>query len=208
GPPAVLTCLRSDIWHELQFNDKNKFFADIEFLEWSDNRLIEVAANRIKTSLGGTVADAWDRVFSTKEMRQRASIRSYVLKRTMGRPRDVIVFCLKCQEVANEGSHEVVETDDVYEAETRYSQYVYGELDDEMGKQVPQARAYLQALRDLGKTRFTLKEWVETLRSKERELTEAEARRRLGILFDYSIVGVPKRGGAGGGTTLLFNYQD
>ena len=45
--------LRSDIFNELRFNDKNKMTADIEYLEWPDQELIEVAAARIARSLGG-----------------------------------------------------------------------------------------------------------------------------------------------------------
>ena len=207
-PPTVLTFLRSDIYDELQFNDKNKIFDEIEFLDWDEARLVEVPSTRIARSLTCSVDEAWARVFSLDEMRQRATIKSYMLKRTMGRPRDMIAFCLKVQEVAAAHRRDLAQTDDVYEAEGLYSRHIYDELDDEMHKQIPEARDYLQTLRDLGRTRFTFVEWVEIARKLDDKITEVEARRRLTVLFEYSVVGVPRRGGAEGGTTFQFNYHD
>ena len=207
-PPAVLTFLRSDIFNELRFNDKNKMSADIEHLEWTDDKLLEVAALRIARSLKVSAPKAWETVFSTANMRQRARISSYILKRTMGRPRDMIAFCLKCQEVAVDGGHRVVETQDVYDAEVFYSKHIYDELDDEMHKQVPANRTLLQALKTLGKTRFTLDQWIEVLRKREPAITADAARERLKVLFDYSIVGVTRVGGIQRGTTFQFNYNN
>jgi hypothetical protein len=207
-PPAVLTFLRSDIFNELRFNDKNKMTADVESLEWSDSKLVDVADARIARSLKIKRSKGWDAVFSNEPMRQGAKISSYILKRTMGRPRDMIAFCLAIQTAAREHDHNIADKNDVYAAETEYSSHIYNELDDEMHKQLPQSRGYLQALRTLGKTRFTLAEWLSTLRQREAGLKEAEARTRLKLLFDYSVVGVPRRGGIARGTTFQFNYHD
>jgi hypothetical protein len=48
--PVVIS-LRSDILDELQFNDKNKINDDIEFLEWTDETLVDVISARIARSL-------------------------------------------------------------------------------------------------------------------------------------------------------------
>lgn len=91
GQPApVITFLRTDIYDELQFNDKNKISADIEFLSWDDGALVDIAEARIARSLEIPQNGAWLSVFSSAEMRQRATIQTYVLKRTMGRPRDIV----------------------------------------------------------------------------------------------------------------------
>jgi hypothetical protein len=204
-PPAVLVFLRTDIFNELRFNDKNKMTADIEFLEWPDERLLDVAAARIALSLGVKREAAWDLVFSTEPMRQGARISSYILKRTMGRPRDVIAFCLACQDVAK---NDVVHTQEVYEAEAQYSRHIYDELDDEMHKQIPGSRRLLQALRSVGKMRFDLAAWHDSMKGIEIGATIEDARQRLKVLFDYSIVGVPRRGGVQRGTRFQFNYND
>ena len=209
APAAIVTFLRSDIYGELEFNDKNKISADIEFLEWPEENLFDVAAVRIARSLNCSKDEAWSRVFSSDEMRQRASIRSYMLKRTMGRPRDIVAFCLNCKEVAIKYNHDRVETSDVYEAEERYSRHIYDELIDEMHKQYPQASQYLRALRNLGKTRFTLPEWKSaSAGGHEEPSTAEEAVNRLKVLFEHSVVGIPRKGGAGGGTTHQYAYND
>jgi hypothetical protein len=204
APPA-LVFLRTDIFNELRFNDKNKMTADIELLEWPDDKLIDVAAARIAWSLDMNRTAAWDHVFSRDSMRQGARISSYILKRTMGRPRDIIAFCLACQDVA---SGDVVQTQDVYEAEGQYSRHIYDELDDEMHKQMPENRTILQALRGLGKMRFTLPEWIEAMGRTEPGITADVAKQRLKVLFEYSIVGVPRKGGVQRGTRFQFNYND
>jgi hypothetical protein len=204
----ILAFLRSDIFNELRFNDKNKIVADIEFLDWTEEKLIDVASARIARSLACSRESAWGRVFSSAEMRQRASIQSYILKRTMWRPRDIIAFCKHCQDVAQEHHHEEVLTKDVYDAEERFSKYIYDELDDEMHKQVKDARSSLQALRDLGMTRFHADDWIRVIRRRDSAIKDEDAHRRLQDLFDYSVVGVQRRGGITRGTTFQFIYHD
>jgi hypothetical protein len=204
----VVIFLRSDIFYYLQFNDKNKIGADIEFLDWTEERLIEVASTRIARSLGVEVEDAWDTVFSQKVMRQRVAIRNYILKRTMLRPRDIIAFCINCKEAVNKSGHPIVETDDVYFAEDAYSRHIYSELDDEMHKQLPRASDSLQVLRDMRQQKFRLSDWNKSLTSRLPDATPAESIDRLKELFEYSVVGVPRKGGRSGGTTFQFIYQD
>jgi hypothetical protein len=206
GAPVIIF-LRSDILAELQFNDKNKMSADIEVLEWDDDRLSKLVSLRIANALNCDPGASWGMVFSSDEMRQRARPKSYILKRTMGKPRDIIAFCIKCQDVAVSAGHSVVQTSDVYEAEKLYSEHIYNELDDEMHKQVPKARDYMQVLRDIAKTRFAMTDWVDACVKRGAASNEAEARERLKLLFDFSIVGVPKIGGAGGGSGYQFNYS-
>lgn len=204
-PAAVIVFLRSDIFNELRFNDKNKMSADIEQLEWPDDRLLEVACTRIARSLGGKPSTAWNKVFSTDEMQRRALSSNYIVKRTMGRPRDMIAFCIKCKEAAD---GDVVQTGEIYAAENQYSRHIYDELDDEMHKQLPNNRDLLQSLKTIGKTRFKLDEWIAARKTANPETADAEARAQLKILFDYSIVGVPRKGGAQRGTRFQFNYND
>lgn len=207
-PPAIIVFLRSDIFNDLQFNDKNKMTSDIEYLDWTDEKLIDVIETRIGKSLQCESKGAWGRIFSGSKMRQTASIDTYVLKRTMGRPRDIIAFCINCQEVAIEKEHDLVETADVYEAEDRYSKHIYDELDDEMHKQLPYARDILQTIRDMGITRFSLANWLDACQRRSSSMTEDEARQRLRVLFNYSVVGVQKVGGIRRGSKSLFAYND
>lgn len=209
GQPApVITFLRTDIYDELQFNDKNKISADIEFLLWDDAALVDVAEARIARSLGIQQKGAWSSVFSSAEMRQRATTQTYVLKRTMGRPRDIVAFCGSCRTAAMKDSHNIVETSDVYAGEVDYSSHVYEELNDEMHKQVAGSRELFQTLRDIGTTRFALTDWISACTKRFKGSSEEDARVNLQTLFDFSIVGVPRRGGSGGGTQYQYKYHD
>lgn len=206
--PAVILFFRTDIFDLLLFNDKMKMAQDIEYLDWDEDSLCEILEARIASSLGITKTKAWSAAFSGSSMRQRATIRSYITRRTMYRPRDMIRFALCCQEKAISANHQVVETGDVYDGETRYSQEMFDELIDEMHKQVPNARDMMEVLREVEAQRFKEKDWIEAYARRFPKSSESEAKSALGVLFEFSVVGVPKAGGRGGGTKFQFRYED
>lgn len=207
SPAPVVTFLRSDIYETVKFNDKNKMATSIEQLEWPTSRLLDVLVSRIVASLQITPDGAWRSVFSEAEMRQRAKPQSYLLRRTMGRPRDVIAFAIHCRNVALEKSHQIVETADIYEAEDRYSQHLLAELSDELHKQRPELETLLDILREVGRMSFTLAEWLEGARRREPPLTEFAGKEQLSILYDASVIGVARIGGSGGGSQHVFSYN-
>ncbi|MEI2430658.1 hypothetical protein RDV84_15595 [Lysobacter yananisis] len=205
-PPAIVLFLRSDIYAHLEFNDKNKIGADIEHVVWDQNALLDIANARIARSIPVKKSEAWAAVFSDKQMRQRAYISNYILKRTMLRPRDLIAFCIYCKEAAVANGHTKVEPEDVYDAEVQYSKHVYDELVDEMHKQVPYHETIFRALNKIGYSRFNFATW-------EKALTEvgangADSMHSLKLLFEYAVVGVPRVGGKGGGSKYEFIYQN
>jgi len=204
----VIVFLRTDIYDNLRFNDKNKISSEIEYLDWSEDSLIDVANARISNSLKCEQDKAWATVFSDGRMRQRATIRSYIIKRTMSRPRDIVSFCIFCREAAIANKHSIVSTQDVYEAEEQYSRHIFDELDDEMHKQFSNAKEILQVVRNIQNQRFTLDTWTQAYLEAYPNATKAQALADLRSLFDYSIVGVPKVGGKAGGTVYQFAYQD
>lgn len=203
----IITFLRSDIFEFIKFNDKNKMSTSIERLEWPVERLMDVLTRRVVASLNVKQSDAWKSVFSEAEMRQRAKPQSYFIRRTMGRPRDVIAFAIHCKEIAIEKSHEIVETSDIYEAEDKYSQHLLNELSDELHKQLPKLEDLLDTLREVGRMSFAFSDWVESARRRSPNLTESEAREQLGVLYDASVIGVARIGGSKGGSKHVFSYM-
>lgn len=208
GPRPIIIFLRSDIYSELAFNDKNKLSGSIEFLEWDDDELLLIVKQRIAKSLGVPQATAWEHVFSPEQMRQRAFISSYMLKRTMQRPRDIIAFCKFCRDSAVKEGHTRIETGDIYEGEIGYSRHVFDELIDEIHKQVPDYASLFKSLRLLGYTRFKFTSWYEAEKKLQPTLSEVDAGQRLKTLFDFGVIGVPRVGGRKGGSTFEFAYQD
>ncbi len=205
-PAPVITFLRSDIYELIRFNDKNKMANSIERLEWPNARLVDVLIKRIAASLGVNSSDAWSAAFSDAEMRQRAKPQSYVLRRTMARPRDVIAFAIHCRDCALANKHLIVETQDIYEAEGKYSQHLMDELSDELHKQKPELDRLLDTLRQLGRMTFSLDDWTDAVRRGTPTLTDVEAREQLAVLYEASVVGVARIGGNKGGSKLVFNY--
>lgn len=207
-PHAVIIFLRTDIFDLLLFNDKMKMAQDIEYLDWNDESLCQILEARIASSLGISKESAWLSTFSPNSMRQRASIRSYITRRTMYRPRDIIRFALCCQDVAKNSHHAIIETVDVYDGESRYSQEMFDELIDEMHKQVPNARDVMEVLREVEAQRFKEQDWINAYKRRFPDSNEAEAKNSLITLFEFSVVGVPKSGGRTGGTKFQFRYED
>lgn len=119
--------LRTDLWEKLSFNDRNKMSQDIIYLDWSADELSGVIDRRIASSAGVPEGRGWETVFTTAEMRNRASARTYMLKRTLGRPRDIVAFAGFALKEAQSSGHDRIEGDDIYAAERRYSKHVLDE---------------------------------------------------------------------------------
>lgn len=197
--------LRSDIYESLQYNDKNKAYSDIEQLAWNDKTLLSLINKRIAKSLSlANEREAWEKVFGTETMRQGTTSFRYITRRTLHRPRDLIAFCQECKRTALQNGHDSIRSSDIYEAEERYSERLYNEFLDEMHKQCPQVDKLFEVLRRLGFERFTFDKFEsEFHRAGVQDLTPSDA---LKILFDYSIVGVVRIGGSGGGSNLEFKF--
>jgi hypothetical protein len=204
--PFVVLFLRTDIYELLRFGDKAKLSQDIESIEWSDDDLIAMASKRIANSCPVKVANAWDGVFSTERIRQRTTIRKYILKRTMRRPRDLIAFCLEVKKAAKKNGVAVATRTEVYKAEEAYSAHVYGELVDEMHKQLPKTDDYFVALKEVGHAKFNQAAWRVAVTKVDPSC--ADAQEWLGHLYDYGVVGVPVVGGKSGGSKVEFVYDN
>jgi hypothetical protein len=107
-----------------------------------------------------------------------------------------------------EAGHKKIETSDVYEAEEKYSNHIYDELDDEMHKQLPVARDALFVIKEMQKQRFTLADWFAATQRSRTNWSRIESINRLTDLFDYSVVGIKKLGGVKRGTRFTFRYED
>lgn len=205
-PAPVITFLRTDLWERISFNDRNKMSQDMVYLDWDDAGLIDIVDRRIKQSIGTPTGTGWDAVFTTDEMRNRASAKTYILKRAMGRPRDVIAFADFAKKEALKKGQTIIRADDIYEAEKRYSNHMLAELRDEIEGHVKDFTAVINTLKALGKRSFTNSEWTRVAAANG--ITEAESVNVLEQLFEASAVGVKKVGGATGGSSTRYRYQD
>lgn len=205
-PAPVITFLRTDLWEKISFNDRNKMSQDIIYLDWDTDGLASVVDRRIRGSIGTAIGAGWDQIFTTGEMRQRASAKTYILKRALGRPRDVVAFATFARSEALKSQHEKIEAVDIYEAETRYSKHILDELKDEIERHVIDFAVVINTLKGLRTRTFTTATWKKS--ADENGLNDADASNALEQLFEASAVGIHGVGGAAGGSGTIYRYQD
>ncbi|KIP52866.1 P-loop ATPase, Sll1717 family [Leucobacter komagatae] len=210
SPAPVVVFLRSDLWDQMSFNDQNKFVQDTVELTWDEDELATVVTERFKT--GRTeerdpeLPGSWGDVFTADEMRQRFTSKRYVLKRALGRPRDALAFATFARDVAVEKGHGIIEKDDIYDAESKYSNHIVRELRDEIGEHLGNFSVVINTITALGKRNFTLVEWQES--ALKSGMTDTQATDALNKLFEASAVGLRRTGGGGGGSQTRFRYMD
>lgn len=201
--------LREDIFNSLSLNDSNKLREDCgALLHWNKDSLSNLMLHRInyfadRLDIGKT--DDIDKLFDKKEMRQRLKPFSYILKRTMMRPRDFIsimgkvITTMKAQVddpfADNAITYELLEVESIYNAEPSYSDWLKQEIIDEWSVQKPIINDLLSALQNNGSTNFTKDDLVRELNSLNISTNTSEVISHLRFLFENSIIGF-KLGGS------------
>jgi hypothetical protein len=121
-PCRCVLFLRNDIWeHTLkQTSDHGKETPAL--LSWDDEALFqEMLLRRIQdsTTLEGDFNAVWTQIFDPEVLGEHSF--TYMLTRTLGRPRDVLSFARKSIGVAINRGHSKVTADDVIQAEQAFS---------------------------------------------------------------------------------------
>lgn len=200
--------LRSDIWDQLVFADKNKIAQDLSHkLSWDSNSLLAMINLRISAKTGRDIS--WTDISELNKMRGTQEKWNYILSRTFLRPRDVIAYLNYSIGVAldRNPAADFFINDDIFKARSAYSQYLKNELDEEI---LPHWSHWEEAMRacsaiatmTVKKDRFEAE--YAARRSSVNHVESAEA---LEILFGYSIIGY-RRGRAKGGTEWVFQYAN
>lgn len=90
GAVNPIVYLRTDLWDDLQFSDKNKINqTQTLHLGWNSQSLLDLVEARLKAKLGQT---RWENIADPALMRGSQSKWNHILARTFLRPRDVIKF--------------------------------------------------------------------------------------------------------------------
>ena len=200
--------LRSDLWDELEFSDKNKLSQTLALtLEWDHESLLALVDTRIQARLGEGIT--WDNIANPSLMRGSQSKMNHVLARTFLRPRDVIRFLNSALAEAKKRDTAplVFENEDIVNARQSYSAYLKAELDDEILAHWKQWEEALQACSAISKITFDRGEFVtqyEKRRSSKNGVGPDEA---LRLLYSFSVLGYERRSGYGG-SSWAFQYTD
>lgn len=188
GAAPAIIFLRTDLWERIKFNDKNKFTQDTVTLDWNNEDLAQVIEERIHKTGGVPEGQGWETIFTTEKMRQGTSAQNYMLKRVMGRPRDIVAFAIFALEVAIVKGHDRIEKADIYDAEVRYSKHILDELRDEISEHVEDMEAVVNALKALERRKGTLAAWSAAASSSG--ITENHTDKVRDLLFEASAIGV------------------
>lgn len=196
----IIIFLRSDIYETLRFEDKNKLSSDVIELRWNDERLKNLASKRIEATANGT----WEDVFTNDTMRQKSSQLSYITRRTMLRPRDMIQYCVFAKNKAIEANKNAINNDNIYDAERPYSEYMRKEIQDECNALEIKIDSLFGVIQGNQNTRITTEEFYQACRNKGIENID----RSLELLIELSVLGVHRAGGKQGGSRFVYKYQE
>jgi hypothetical protein len=216
---SVVIFLRDDIYQMLHFEDKNKITGSfVSMIEWDVGQntpsLKSLMEKRFHQTLGIPELGAWETVFDeTKEMTGHQTKYNHILDRTFLRPRDIIQFTneiLRIHKRNEIGGGLKFTNKNVIDARSMYSDYLLGELDDEIRKHHPNYEAYLEVFKTIGSLQFTIDDFEKSVSERsDLDLKGVSPRTILSELFEFSVVGFYRLGGAGfGGADYVWRHRD
>lgn len=195
--------LREDIFDVLTINDANKLREDCgALLHWNRESLMTLILRRVNHFGKPHVGDAFtdlDSLFDKNEMRQRAKPSSYIIRRTMMRPRDLISLLSRTISTMKEKSEDPfgdgkrdfpkLECEAIYAAEPGYSEWLKQEILDEWKVQRSVIVHLFDAIQNNGSTNLTLDALKTQMEKLGQTLGPAELLGHMRFLFDNSIIG-------------------
>jgi hypothetical protein len=193
--------LRSDIYELLQFADKDKFHGEELHVDWTADRLLELAVLRARASLGRPIdeTDLWHGLFPAAV--DHRDIRDLLISHTLRRPRDMIHLCNACRDTAEQNGHPTIQPTDVTEAIARYSKWKLTDLPNEYLINYPYLGGLVALFQDsgyvVGRRAFEmgLKAALEALRGRFPDRAYALTPDAvLDVLYHVGFLGVHRNG--------------
>lgn len=219
----VIVFLRSDIFTNITFQDKNKIKDNlVVFLDWDSEResglsLKNLISKRIKNALDLEKEDfdyCWRSVFNNAKIGKNQFKWNYIVERTFLRPRDIIKFLNLSVNQANKRlennpeSEKLINNEDINSIKDDYSTYLYEELKDEISGKYPDFEKYLEVLREIHLLSFDKSDFDEKYEKIKKRYQLCETSEMvMERLYEFSIIGFYKPGGGGyGGSEYRFHY--
>jgi len=200
--------LRTDIWDEFKFSDKNKISQTAAVdLEWDSESLLALINERIKVKLGRKYN--WQDIEDGSVMRGSQPKWNHIIARTFLRPRDVIQFlnCALDISLDRDKNADVFDNEDIQSAREPYSRYLKQELDDELGPHWEKWTDAIRVFSELVTITFSKIEFEEAYEQRRSRKNEYDAEEALEKLYQFSIIGY-RRGIGKGGSGWVFQYSD
>ncbi len=210
--------LRTDIWNELSFSDKNKITRSSSLvLEWDKETLLDLINARIKKIIGSEFS--WNEITNDQLMRGSQSKWNHVIARTLLRPRDVIQFCnaiaktsqkrIKKEKIDGKEPDLMINNEDIVSARTDYSKYLKEELDDEINNHWVCWSEALLACSEIATETFDKEEFTKSYEKIKTANNPVKTDEALRLLHRFSVIGYERRSGYGGsGWAFAYNQPD
>ena len=129
--------LRTDIYEQLQFQDRDKLRGDEFHIDWDEEHLLDLISARAHASLGFSITDEnlWEELFHGSVESQPC--KKFLISRTLMRPRDIIQLCNACRDTARNNRHDSISEVDVKKALALYSNWKLNDLQNEWNVNYP-----------------------------------------------------------------------
>lgn len=205
---SPIVYLRTDIWDQVSFSDKNKITrASTVRLTWDEAALKSLVDSPLQYELGPNVH--WEDIEDGGKMRGSQAKFHHMLSRTLMRPRDVIQFLNEALEVAKLRSKEplLFINEDFNSCREKYSEYLKDELDDEIK---PHWDEWADGLRACSRTQtitFQKEDFLKNYKALKSKTNPYDGEAALEQLYRFSVVGYLRPSG-GGGSSWSFRYSD
>jgi hypothetical protein len=204
----IIIFLRGDIFDVVKLKDSEIDKRSKDFIRWNETLLAEVVAKRIANAKGLDLADCpagdyWYSIFC--EHVGKEDTMSYIISRTLLRPRDVLQFCNRCLEEAQNKRHDYIQEGDVLRAERDYSEEKILDLYREYRISHPDLIELLWCFKGLPREveERKIREIVEEARNNPESLKEASewindrsTEQLIEFLYDIGFLGVKSGDGA------------
>jgi hypothetical protein len=209
--PAIINpvvYLRTDLWDDLEFSDKNKINQTNTLrIEWTPESLRALVNERLKARL--SKATQWDDITTDKLLRGGQTKWNHILARTFLRPRDLISFLNAALAATKLRPDEplLFDNPDIIGARETYSTYLKRELDDEI---LPHWRRWeegLQACSAIATVTFTKDQFESEYSARSSPTNDRSAADALRTMYEFSVIGYERRSGYGG-SSWVFQYTD
>lgn len=200
--------LRSDLWDEMNFSDKNKISQSLTLhLNWKSHELLNLINERLRAKLGAGAT--WDTVSAPDLMRGSQTKWNHVLARTFDRPRDVIQFLniALAEAKRRDAVDTIIKNEDIVASRDAYSSYLKSELDDEVGPHWPQWVEALGACSNISTLTFEREAFKDQYGKRKSPNNPVDGDLALELMHRFSIVGYETRSGYGG-SAWSFRYSD
>ena len=199
GKLKVVPFLRTDIYHSLRFNDKNKLLQDSAIvISWDTESLDDMFFERVKKYAPNDINIDGNKksgnLFEFTFARQGTPAIKYITRRSFFRPRDVIVYFNKIRECHEKSRSGLYSSSELYEADREASASVYNEIIDEWSNQFPEIESLLSVLQTIKVETFSYHDFTVKHAAEFPDVPESRKRTHMEFLFDNSIVGQKKQG--------------